>query len=88
MQMTQNSNHKWLQILAEEDFPPKLLLERERRLEILRQRRGRREQETAEQRENRLVQLRHRRQPQTCIEAATKSYYNYTTNETDEERKQ
>ena len=25
MQMTQNSKHKWLQILAGEDFPPKLL---------------------------------------------------------------
>ena len=64
MQMT-HKHKKWLQVLAQEDFPPKLLW-RERRLQIQReQRRRRRQQETAEQKEHRLAQRRQRRQRET-----------------------
>ena len=61
--MGENSKHNnfgfnaWLEILARAHLPPKLRLERERRLEIQReQRRKRQGQETTEQREHRLAQ--------------------------------
>ena len=64
MQMRENGKHNnfgfntWLEILAQEHLPPKLRLERERRLKN--QREGNEEKsqgkETTEQREHRLAQ--------------------------------
>ena len=61
VQMTQNSNHnKWLEILAGDDFPPKLLGGTPPKIH----REGRKwwQQETARQRVHRLVRRRQRRQ--------------------------
>ena len=61
MQMTQNSKHnKWLEILAGEDFPPKLLWRTPTK--IHRERRRRRQQEIAKEREHRLAQRRQHHQ--------------------------
>ena len=74
IQMTQSCKHsKWLQILAEEDFPLKLLWRLRRWSEAERTSLSTAKAASSTQR------------PQTCTEAATK-YYNYTVNETDEER--
>ena len=81
MQMTQNSKHnKWLQILAEDDFPPKLLWSENadskfiasgEEDETTRNRRG------AEKASLTTVKATSSTQPpQTCTEAATK-YCNY-----------
>ena len=61
MQMTQNSKrNKWLEILAGEDFPPKLLWRTPTK--IHRERRKQRQQETTKQREYRLAKRRQLRQ--------------------------
>ena len=61
MQMTQNSKrNKWLEILAGEDFPPKLLWRTPTKIHL--ERRKRWQQETAKQREYRLAQRRQLRQ--------------------------
>ena len=59
-----HKHNKWLQILAEEDFSPKLLWRENADLKFSarEQRRRRRQQETAEQKEHRLEQRRQRRQ--------------------------
>ena len=79
IQMTQNCKHsQCLQLLAEEDFPLKLLW----RTPIKIHRRADRS------REHRLSTAKatlSTQRPQTCTEAATK-YYSYIVNETDEER--
>ena len=49
-----NSKHKWLEILAGEDFPPKLLSSDNRGLKF----NADNEVETAQQRERRLAQRR------------------------------
>ena len=86
MQMTQNNKpNKWLEILDGKDFPPKLLWRTPTK--IYRERRRRREQEAAKQREHWLSTAKATsltQRPQICTEAATK-YYNYTANEADEE---
>ena len=71
--------NKWLEILAGDDLPKKLC--KSENVDLKFRRRG-------EQRhsEGNAVNKRQRLQrPQICTEAATK-YYNYTANETDEER--
>ena len=81
IQVTQNCKHsKQPQILAEEDFPLKLLW----RLLIG----GRIEEDNCEAERSSLSTAKatsSTKRQQTCTEAATK-YYNYTVNETDEER--
>ena len=65
MQMTHKHN-KWLQILTQEDFPPKLPRSENADLKIqCEQWRRRRQQETKEQREHRLAQQRQHRQQET-----------------------
>ena len=81
IQMTQNCKHsKCLQILAEEDFPLKLLgrtpIKIHRRTDRRRQPRSR---------EHRFSTAKATQRPQTCTEAATKQY-SYIVNETDDER--
>ena len=83
-QMTQNCKHsKCLQILAEEDFPLKLLwrtpIKIHRRVDQRRQPRSR------EHRFSTAKAKSSTQRPQTSTEAATK-YYNYIVIETDEER--
>ena len=85
MQMTQNCKHsKWLQILAEEDFPLKLLWRTP--IKIHRRADRRRQPRSREHRFSTAKATSSTQRPQTWTEAATK-YYNYTVNETDEERK-
>ena len=86
IQMTQNCKHsKQLQILAEQDFPLKLLW-RLRRWKFIG---ARIEEDNCEAERTSLSSTAKAtsstQRPQTCTEAATK-YYNYTVNETDEER--
>ena len=80
MQIKQNSKHNnWLEILAGEDCRNS----GERRLKFIASR------ETAKQREHRSAQRRKRRQhsdDKHVHAEAAKKYYNYTANETDEER--
>ena len=84
MQMTQNCKHsKWLQILAEEDFPLKLLWRTP--IKIHRRADRRRQPRSREHRFSTAKATSSTQRPQTCTEAATK-YYNYIVNETDEER--
>ena len=87
IQMTQNCKHsKCLQILAEEDFPLKLLwrtpIKIHRRADRRRQPRSREHRFTGFSTAKATSSTQ---RPQTCTEAATK-YYNYIVNETDEER--
>ena len=84
IQMTQNCKHsKCLQILAEEDFPLKLLWRTP--IKIHRRADRRRQPRSREHRFSTAKATSSTQRPQTCTEAATK-YYNYTVNETDEER--
>ena len=88
IEMTQNSKHnKWLEMLADKDFPPKLLWRTPTK--IHRERKRRRQQKAAKQRDNRLFSTAtatsSTQRPQTCIEVGTK-YYNYTANEANEDR--
>ena len=81
IQMTQNCKHsKCLQILAEKDFPLKLLgrtpIKNYRRADWKRQPRSR------EHRFSTAKVTSSTQRPQTCTEAATK-YYNYIVNETE-----
>ena len=79
-----NCKHsKCLQILAEEDFPLKLL--RRTPIKIHRRADRRRQPRSREHRFSTAKATSSTQRPQTCTEAATK-YYNYTVNETDEER--
>ena len=85
IQMTQNCKHsKCLQILAEEDFPLKLLWRTP--IKIHRQADRRRQPRSREHRCSTAKAKSSTQRPQTWTEAATK-YYNYIVNETDEERK-
>ena len=85
IQMTQNCKHsKCLQILAEEDFPLKLLWRTP--IKIHRRADRRRQPRSREHRFSTAKATSSTQRPQTCTEAATK-YYNYIVNETDEERK-
>ena len=82
--MTQKCKHsKWLQILAEEDFSLKLLWRTP--IKIHRRADRRRQPRSREHRFSTAKATSSTQRPQTCTEAATK-YYNYTVNETDEER--
>ena len=82
--MTQNCKHsKCLQILAEEDFPLKLLWRTP--IKIHRRADRRRQPRSREHRFSTAKATSSTQRPQTCTEAATK-YYNYIVNETDEER--
>ena len=84
MQMTQNSKHnKWLEILAGEDFPPKLLWRTPTKIHRERIEEDHREEQGTSLRTAKATLSTER--SQTCTEAATKCY-NYTANETDEER--
>ena len=84
IQMTQNCKHsKCLQILAEEDFPLKLLARTP--IKIHRRADRTRQPRTREHRFSTAKATSSTQRPQTCTEAATK-YYNYIVNETDEER--
>ena len=84
IQMTQNCKHsKCLQILAEEDFPLKLLWRTP--IKIHRRADRRRQPRSREHRFSTAKATSSTQRPQTCTEAATK-YYNYIVNETDEER--
>ena len=80
MQVTQNSKHnKWLEILAGENLPPKVLW---------RFIGGRIEEDHREAERTSLSRAKatsSTQRPQTCKEAATR-YYNYIVNETDGER--
>ena len=87
--MTQNCKHsKCLQILAEKDFPLKLLwrtpIKIHRRADRRRQPRSREHLFTGFSTAKATSSTQ---RPQTCTEAATK-YYNYIVNKTDEEREQ
>ena len=87
IQMTQNSKHnKWLDIF---DFQPKLLWRTPTKIHRERGRRRRRQPEAAGKAQRISLSTAKAtsstQRPQTCTEAATK-YYNYTTNEADEER--
>ena len=85
IQMTPNCKHsKCQQILAEEDFPLKLLWRTP--IKIHRRADRRRQPRSREHRFSTAKATSSTQRPQTCTEAATK-YYNYTVNETDEERK-
>ena len=85
IQMTQNCKHsKCLQILAEEDFPLKLLWRTPIKIHSRRADR-RRQPRSREHRFSTAKATSSTQRPQTCTEAATK-YYNYIVNETDEER--
>ena len=59
-----HKHNKWLQIPAQEDFPPKLLWRENADLKfsVNNEGLGRRQQETADQKEHRLAQRRQRRQ--------------------------
>ena len=74
MQMTQNNKHnKWLEILAGKDFLPKLLWRTPTK--IHRERRRRREQEAAKQREHWLSTAKATsltQRPQTCYRGSDK----------------
>ncbi|CAH3152316.1 unnamed protein product [Porites lobata] len=84
IQMTQNCKHsKCLQILAEKDFPLKLLGRTP--IKIYRRADRRRQPRSREHRFSTAKVTSSTQRPQTCTEAATK-YYNYIVNETDEER--
>ena len=84
IQMTQNCKHsKCLQILAEEDFPLKLLWRTP--IKIHRRADRRRQPRSREHRFSTAKATSSTQRPQTCTEAATK-YYNYIINKTDEER--
>ena len=84
IQMTQNCKHsKCLQILAEEDFPLKLLWRTP--IKIHRRADRRRQPRSREHRFSTAKATSSTQRPQTCTEAATK-YYNYIVNEIDEER--
>ena len=84
IQMTQNCKHgKSLQILAEKDFPLKLLGRTP--IKIYRRADRRRQPRSREHRFSTAKATSSTQRPQTCTEAATK-YYNYIVNETDEER--
>ena len=84
IQMTQNCKHsKCLQILAEKDFPLKLLGRTP--IKIYRRADRRRQPRSREHRFSTAKATSSTQRPQTCTEAATK-YYNYIVNETDEER--
>ena len=84
IQITQNCKHsKCLQILAEEDFPLKLLWRTP--IKIHRRADRRRQPRSREHRFSTAKATSSTQRPQTCTEAATK-YYNYIVNETDEER--
>ena len=72
-----------MQILAEEDFPLKLLWRTS--IKIHRQADRRRQPRSREHRFSTAKATSSTQRPQTCTEAATK-YYNYIVNETDEER--
>ena len=86
IQMTQNCKHsKCLQILAEEDFPLKLLWRTP--IKIHRRADRRRQPRSREHRFSTAKATSSTQRPQTCTEAATK-YYNYIVNKTDEEREQ
>ena len=84
VQMTQNCKHsKCLQILAEKDFPLKLL---ERTpVKIYRRADRRRQPRSREHGFSTAKATSSTQRPQTCTEAATK-YYNYIVKESDEER--
>ena len=84
IQMTQNCKHsKCLQILAEKDFPLKLLGRTP--IKIYRRADRRRQPRSREHRFSTAKATSSTQRPQTWTEAATK-YYNYIVNETDEER--
>ena len=84
IQMTQNWKHsKCLQILAEKDFPLKLLGRTPIKIYRRADRRG--QPRSREHRFSTAKATSSTQRPQTCTEAATK-YYNYIVNETDEER--
>ena len=84
IQMTPNCKHsKCQQILAEEDFPLKLLWRTP--IKIHRRADRRRQPRSREHRFSTAKATSSTQRPQTCTEAATK-YYNYIVNETDEER--
>ena len=71
MQMTQNCKHsKWLQILAEEDFPLKLLWRTP--IKIHRRADRRRQPRSREHRFSTAKATSSTQRPQTCTEAATK----------------
>ena len=72
-----------MQILAEEDFPLKLLWRTP--IKIHRRADRRRQPRSREHRFSTAKATSSTQRPQTCTEAATK-YYNYIVNETDEER--
>ena len=79
-----NCKHsKYLQILAEKDFPLKLLGRTP--IKIYRRADRRRQPRSREHRFSTAKATSSTQRPQTCTEAATK-YYNYIVNETDEER--
>ena len=81
MEMTQNSKHnKWLEILAGEDFPPKLLWRTPTKNHRERIEEDHREEQGTSLRTTKSTLSTQR--SQTCTEAATK--YNYTASETDE----
>ena len=84
IQTTQNCKHsKCLQILAEKDFPLKLL---ERTpIKIYRRADRRRQLRSRVHRFSTAKATSSTQRPQTCTEAATK-YYNYIVKGTDEER--
>ena len=80
IQMTQNCKHsKYLQILAEKDFPLKLLGRTP--IKIYRRADRRRQPRSREHRFSTAKATSSTQRPQTCTEAATK-YYNYIVNET------
>ena len=84
IQMTQNCKHsKYVQILAEKDFPLKLLGRTP--IKIYRRADRRRQPRSREHRFSTAKATSSTQRPQTCTEAATK-YHNYIVNETDEER--
>ena len=84
IQMTQNCKHsKCLQILAEEDFPLKLLWRTP--IKIHRRADRRRQPRSREHRFSTAKATSSTQRPQTRTEAVRK-YYNYIVNETDEER--
>ena len=81
MQMTQNCKHsKWLQILAEEDFPLKLLWRTPIKSGL-----GERIKKDNREAERTSLSTAKAMSSPACTEAVTK-YYNYTVNETDKER--
>ena len=80
IQITQNCKHsKCLQILAEKDFPLKLLGRTP--IKIYRRADRRRQPRSREHRFSTAKATSSTQRPQTCTEAATK-YYNYIVNET------